>query len=146
MLQSDTGDAISGGEARSRESGEGDVIEQDGGERHCDGEEWAATEGMEAEVFEGDPEDIGTVEENNQGPRDEIPKWALTYTIGRNYTSVAQYWKEWAYGKEGCPMSLRKMEQVFGNRWRKGRDNEGKRLSKVQENHKFGRNSFANTE
>jgi hypothetical protein len=41
-----------------------------------------------------------------------VPQWALNYTIGRGYESVAEYWKEWEYGKPGSPLSLRRMEEL----------------------------------
>lgn len=61
-----------------------------------------------------------------------VPDWALKYVIGRHYTSVAELWKEWAHGKDGYPISLRRMEELWGARWRRGRENEGKLLSKYK--------------
>lgn len=61
-----------------------------------------------------------------------VPEWALNYLVNRNYTSVADVWKEWAHGQDGYPISLRRMEELWGTRWRRGRLNEGKRISKFR--------------
>ncbi|GAQ92565.1 putative Transcription activator [Klebsormidium nitens] len=76
--------------------------------------------------------DLGAADEGTIEDASVVPEWALNYMIGRNYTSVAEVWQEWAYGQEGCPMSLRRMEELWGTRWRRGRENESKRLSKFR--------------
>jgi hypothetical protein len=61
-----------------------------------------------------------------------VPEWALNYTMGRDYKSVSQYWQEWAHGKPGCPLPLKKMEELYGCARRKGRGNEIRYFSKFQ--------------
>jgi hypothetical protein len=99
-------------------------------------------EGADLTAAEGDSRDGQAAEK--LGPGDEpmephneqndtvVPQWAMEYTIGRNYQSVADYWREWAHGKPGCSMALREIERQFGTRWRKDRPNESKFLSKFR--------------
>jgi hypothetical protein len=76
--------------------------------------------------------DVGQAFDRVHSSATVLPEWVSSYTVGRDYKSVAQYWNEWAHGKPGCPLPLREIEKLYGCAWRRGRTNEIRYFSKFR--------------